>query len=53
VEVLAPGAEAVFSGILDVEKARVAADLAAVGFRQLVVRQDREWVAFHLELADT
>ncbi|MGB3561742.1 MAG: 50S ribosomal protein L11 methyltransferase, partial [Thermoanaerobaculia bacterium] len=53
VEVLAPGAEAVFSGILAVEKARVAADLAAVGFRRLATGQDGEWVAFHLERADT
>jgi len=52
VGVLAPGAEAVFSGILAVEKARVAADLEAVGFRQLAAGRDREWVAFHLELAE-
>jgi ribosomal protein L11 methyltransferase len=52
VEVLAPGAQAVFSGILAVEKARIAADLEAVGFRQLTACRDREWVAFHLELAE-
>ncbi|TNF72298.1 MAG: hypothetical protein EP299_09905 [Acidobacteria bacterium] len=51
VEVLAPGAEAVFSGILAVEKEEVAADLAAVGFRHRSESRDRDWVAFHLELA--
>jgi ribosomal protein L11 methyltransferase len=53
VEVLAPGAEAVFSGILAVDKSNVLADLAAVGFRPKAEAHDRDWVAFHLELADT
>lgn len=51
VEVMAPGAEAVFSGLLAGQRARVLAELAALGFRLRAECQENEWLAFHLELA--
>ncbi len=43
---LAPGAAAVFSGILASSGERVAAELAAAGFERISAREAGEWVAF-------
>jgi ribosomal protein L11 methyltransferase len=48
---LAPGAEAVFSGLLATQREQVLTDLTALGFRLRAVRQEGEWVGLHLELA--
>lgn len=45
---LAPGAEAVFSGILAVFGERVERDLRARGFERVEVREAGEWVAFRM-----
>lgn len=46
VPLLAPGAEALFSGILVAFGERVAAELAACGFERFERREVGEWVAF-------
>lgn len=47
---LAPGAEAVFSGILAVKGDEVLAQLAALGLVEKGRREDGEWVAFRMGL---
>lgn len=45
---LAPGAEAVFSGILAASGARVLGDLRALGLEPVEERTDGEWVAYRV-----
>lgn len=45
---LAPGAEAVFSGILSVKGDEVLAQLAGLGLTETGRREDGEWVAFRM-----
>ena len=50
---LAPEAEAVFSGILTAIGSRVAAQLAAVGFETVATREAGEWVALRTRWTGT
>jgi len=47
-ELLAPGAEVLFSGILGVFGGRVERDLVARGFERVEAREAGEWVAFRM-----